>query len=307
MARQILFHYHIFKNAGTTVDWSLRRSFGDRFETFDSASPRGTLLPDDVLGWVRDRPNVVAFASHQARFPVPGDGTVELRPIIFFRHPITRVASVYAFERRQRKDTPGAVKARSCDFETYVRWRLEKPAATVLTNHQVAYCTPYDPAQGGIKGRRRADLAEALDCLRACAVVGVVEEMDRSLVLAEHCLGREFVDLDLSHAPQNISRHTDLPLERQVEQVADQLGTRVMSELLERNALDLEMHEIATRQLETQVAAVSDFDDRLADFRQRCRAHGAATVTTILHGLKRAAGAGLHGRPEAGSPNQVDV
>ncbi|MHC4588862.1 MAG: hypothetical protein ACYTAQ_05875 [Planctomycetota bacterium] len=68
---------------------------------------------DAVLRHVRERPDVIAFSSHQARFPVPTDDAVEFHPIIFLRHPITRVASVYAFERRQRKDTPGAVKART--------------------------------------------------------------------------------------------------------------------------------------------------------------------------------------------------
>jgi hypothetical protein len=289
--RRVLFHYHISKNAGTTVDWSLRRSFGTRFETFDPPAPGETLLPDDVLRHVRDRPDVIAFATHQARFPIPSDDAIEFRPIVFFRHPITRVASVYAFERRQRENTPGAVKARSSDFPTYVAWRLEWADSTVLTNHQVAYCTPHDPTKSRARGRRRADLGEALDCLRAVATVGTVEMMDESLLLAEHCLGPQFAGLDLSHTPQNISRRTDLPLEQQVEQIADQLGDRLMSELLERNALDLELHETATRRLEAKIAAVPDFEDRRREFRERCRRHGTGPVATVVR-VRRAAGAG---------------
>jgi hypothetical protein len=289
MVRRILFHYHIFKNAGTTVDWALRRSFGRRFETFDTASPGETLLADAVLRHVRDRPDVIAFSSHQARFPVPADDAVAFHPMIFFRHPITRVASVYAFERKQRKDTPGAVKARTCDFPTYVRWRLKRPDSTVLTNHQVAYCTPHDPAKSRARGRRRADLAEALECLRAFAAVGLVEKMDESLVLAEHCLGGHFEGLDLSHAPQNVSRETDVPLERQIERIADQLGDGVMSELLQRNALDLELHAMAARQHEARLAEVPDVEARLRDFRRRCSLHGRGTASTVLTRVKRLA------------------
>jgi hypothetical protein len=289
--RRILFHYHIFKNAGTTVDWSLRRSFGTRFETFDSPAPGETLLSDDVLRHVRTRPNVIAFATHQARFPVPSDDAIDFRPIIFLRHPLTRVASVYSFERRQTKNTPGAMKARSSDFPTYVAWRLEWADSTVLTNHQVAYCTPHDPTKSKARGRRRADLGEALECLRDVVTVGTVEMLDDSLLLAEHHLGQQFGGLDLSHTPQNISRPTDLPLDQQVEQIADQLGDRLMSELLERNALDLELHEIATRRLQAQIAAVPDFEDRRRNFRERCRRHGTGPVITVVPG-RRAAGTG---------------
>ena len=45
MTRRVIFHYHIFKNAGSTVEWCLRQSFGNRFERIDPIHPRQTLPP----------------------------------------------------------------------------------------------------------------------------------------------------------------------------------------------------------------------------------------------------------------------
>jgi hypothetical protein len=119
--------------------------------------------------------------------------------------------------------------------------------------------------------------------------VGIVEQMDESLVLAEHGLGGHFEGLDLSHAPQNVSRETDVPLQRQIEQIAEQLGDGVMSELLHRNALDFELHAIATRQHEARMAEVPDVEGRLRDFRRRCSLHERGTASTVLTRVKRVA------------------
>src|SRR2546423_3291747 len=42
-SRPLLVHYHIFKNAGSSFEWTLKEAFGDAFHSYDSASPGGIL------------------------------------------------------------------------------------------------------------------------------------------------------------------------------------------------------------------------------------------------------------------------
>jgi hypothetical protein len=269
----VIFHYHIFKNAGSTVDWALRRHFGARFETFDGKTPWTTMTPQTVLEHLRSRPRVSAFASHQAKFPALQDKTLRVYPLVFLRHPIDRVGSVYAFERRQREDTPGSLRARSSDFAGYVRWRLDNRGATVLTDHQTACCTPWKPTGPASRGRHYADLAEAMETVRTCAVAGVVERLDESLVLAEQSLSGAFPGIDLSYVRQNISRSDAASLEARADRVLAELGPELAEEVVRRNRRDLELYRAVTEELQRRVDSLPDFAARLDDFRRRCEKH----------------------------------
>src|SRR5215472_14641285 len=92
--RQILVHYHIFKNAGTSIDAMLRASFRSRWEKFDPDLPVSD--PSGMLAqFIAERPRVRAISSHTICPPLPAIEGTYLQPIFFLRHPIARVASAY--------------------------------------------------------------------------------------------------------------------------------------------------------------------------------------------------------------------
>ena len=70
--KPVCLHFHIFKNAGTTLDWILDKNFSENHLTLDDLEDRGARLQwDDVLKFLEKNPDVKAFSSHQLRFPIP--------------------------------------------------------------------------------------------------------------------------------------------------------------------------------------------------------------------------------------------
>ena len=57
--RTIILHYHLFKNAGTSVDAILKRIFGDRWVTREFPAMRGNNTAM-VEQWIRNTPEAVA-------------------------------------------------------------------------------------------------------------------------------------------------------------------------------------------------------------------------------------------------------
>ena len=54
-AAPLLIHYHIFKNAGTSFEWALERTYGDRFRRYDSPTPGGIVSSRELARLVRRR------------------------------------------------------------------------------------------------------------------------------------------------------------------------------------------------------------------------------------------------------------
>ncbi len=59
--RTIILHYHLFKNAGTSVDAILQRNFPGRWVTreFPIAGENNTALVED---WIRETPDAIAYS-----------------------------------------------------------------------------------------------------------------------------------------------------------------------------------------------------------------------------------------------------
>ena len=61
--RHILLHGHIFKNAGTTFDWSLERSFGEAFLDHREDKVMRERGGRHLAALVDDRPALRAFSA----------------------------------------------------------------------------------------------------------------------------------------------------------------------------------------------------------------------------------------------------
>lgn len=88
----IIFHFHLFKNAGTSVDELLRRNFGDRYTAKEFNFHPYQKNIQNVINWIKEEKDKIAFSSHTARLFKPGllekEG-LKFIPIIFVRHIIS--------------------------------------------------------------------------------------------------------------------------------------------------------------------------------------------------------------------------
>ncbi|MGR3732958.1 sulfotransferase family 2 domain-containing protein, partial [Pseudophaeobacter sp.] len=142
--RTVILHYHLFKNAGTSLDQILKRNFGDRWVTREF-SMKGGDNSAQLADWIREEKDAVAFSTHTGAGPVPEIEGVRVVSVMLLRDPIVRIRSAYQFERKQCADTLGARLAKEVDFETYVRTRLEMPHDRQCRNfhtHRLASMVP---------------------------------------------------------------------------------------------------------------------------------------------------------------------
>ena len=136
--RCVLVHYHIFKNAGSSVDFALQRSFGSRWATFEGCHAHDVQTSEQLGQFLESRPELCAVSSHLARPPLPFSGC---RPIVFLRHPLLRARSVYEFTRRDLKQH-GSQISRNGEFSRYVRWALDagrEEGGVVIRDYQVVH------------------------------------------------------------------------------------------------------------------------------------------------------------------------
>ncbi len=173
MGRTIILHYHLFKNAGTSVDAILKRNFPGKWVTreFPIKGENNTALVED---WIRETPDAVAYSSHTMMGPIPQVEGVRVISFMLLRDPIERIKSAYRFERTQNADTWGAQLAKEHDFEGYVRARLARQGDRQCRNFQTYRLASMMPGEG-------TELERAKRALAALSVVGRVEAFDAAM------------------------------------------------------------------------------------------------------------------------------
>lgn len=176
MTRSIILHYHLFKNAGTSLDALLKQNFGTRWVTAEFPMEHG---PNTVLveAWIRQTPEARAYSSHTALGPLPEIEAIEIIPVILLRDPIARIRSAYSFERQQAAATWGAHLARTQDFAGYVRTRLARAGDRQCRNFQTHRLASLIP--GAAPELDRAQQALAL--VQARGILGRVEAFDAAM------------------------------------------------------------------------------------------------------------------------------
>src|SRR5581483_3960722 len=91
--RLVILHYHIFKNAGTTIEDILDHSFGDRFLPLDVPGLELPISNRDLIARLEERKELMAVSSHQIRHPLPQAPGFLFFDICFLRDPLERLRS----------------------------------------------------------------------------------------------------------------------------------------------------------------------------------------------------------------------
>ena len=262
----VLLHCHLFKNAGTSIDWALKRSLGWGFAAHrrDRAMIKGGMCY--VEKYLALRSYVTALSSHH----MPFDPSFESQRfhywhIIMLREPIARSASVYEYEKIQPPKSLGARMAKKLDMRGYFEWRMQDQTPVTIKNYFTRYLSGI---RNPVRKIRDHDIDAAM--ARAAAgnvLIGIVERFDESMVLFEATLQRHFENLDMAYLRQN--QNPAKPADA-LQYLREQLGEALFSELLEKNALDTRLYGALAADFEMRIHKITDFQQRLAAFRQRC-------------------------------------
>lgn len=241
--RKIIFHYHLFKNAGTSLDFTLKQHFSPEKEEwvtaeFPAHEGRNRAM---VRDWVMKSESALCFSSHTAFLPTPSLEGVEVFPIIFVRHPIDRIASAYAFEKKQGADTFGSVLARNTDLKGYIETRLSVPIDRQCRNFHVQRLATNYPSEN------LSEVEKAKRAIRDLPFIGLVEKFSDSLsLLTSKLQDFGFENIRLEATEQNVSQKKSDNLKGKLDIIRDRIGSDLYSKLLEANKDDLEIYRLVS-------------------------------------------------------------
>tara|TARA_R110002049_G_scaffold142673_3_gene304565 strand:- start:3281 stop:4045 length:765 start_codon:yes stop_codon:yes gene_type:complete len=243
--RSVILHYHLFKNAGTSLDESFKANFEpDQWVTkeFPSEAHKNQKL---LHSWIAESDNARCFSSHTAQLPPPKIEGVRIFPVIFLRHPIDRVASVYAFERRQGSDTYGSELARRTDLSQYVEARLARLHDYQCRNFHVhRFAAMFPRAPGSV-------LERAQKAVLNLPFVGVVSRFDQSLQRLESALRAfGFSEIALKSTQKNVSRDIDMTMDERIEEIREKMSPETYRALIEANRDDIAFYEFVDSKFE---------------------------------------------------------
>ena len=267
MKKPIILHYHLFKNAGTTIDWILEKNFGKNAIRMDADIPRGILPNKTVLQFIEKNPNVNSVSSHRLRLPVPENTKFFFLPMIFIRHPIDRIFSIYSYNKR-RKDvrTIPEENAKKMNVSEYITSNLIHKKNHAMKNFQVLVLTKSKNDEKICK----EDLEIAKKRLAKLFIFGVVDRLDESLVLAEERLRPFFKKIDLSYVTKNVSVDRSMSLEERLKEDHKSIGEILMNELKEKNSQDQSLYDFSKIILNEKINGIENFDEKMKNFKSRC-------------------------------------
>jgi hypothetical protein len=240
MSRTVLLHYHLFKNAGTSLDEVLKHNFGAGWVTREFERRTNAQHRKEIAQWIQEFPTAQAFSSHTLEAPPPVIADTKVLPLVFIRHPLDRIASAYAFERRQANNNGfGAVLARNTSLAGYVEVRMSMPRDRQCRDFHIERLAMMAPDENGSEQDR------AIAVLNSLPFVGIVEDFGGSMSRLAALCRRDFPNFKPRTVAVNVSREHSKPLEQKLADLEKELGTGLYQQLEAANANDLALYQAA--------------------------------------------------------------
>lgn len=242
--RKVILHYHLFKNAGTSLDSAFKENFSE--DEGEWVTREFSSLPavnrEEVSNWIEDNPQAICFSSHTIFCPPPRVKGVEIFPVVFIRHPLDRIISAYNFERLQTENTFGAVLAKEVSIKGYLKVRLSLPSDRQCKNFQTSRLASMVPKKLGVEAER------ALMAIDRLPFIGLVEDYDSSLEVLEELLeSRGYGKLILNPFKKNVTNKDQSNLDDRLNNLENELGEELYSMLLEANYNDIVIYQRMVR------------------------------------------------------------
>jgi hypothetical protein len=265
--RFVIVHYHIFKNAGSTLERILEREFPGSFARLHGPLPEATLDEEDLAAFLKDHPNVKAVTSHHLRYPAPAIRNTVIFDCCFLRHPLERLDSLYSYFRRIDSMDPLCRSAHRHSPAEFMRQLLDR-SPEHISNVQVTYLA----SRGAFtRPANEADLQRAVAMVRNMALPGVVEMFSRSMVAAEYFMRPAFPSIRLGSGPVNVSRLAVPAAEEREQRLIQRWGAGLYEELARLNRLDIQLVESAGNEILRRLSFMPAVHDRLSEFDARCQ------------------------------------
>lgn len=258
--RHVICHYHIFKNSGTTFDTLLSNNYGDKHICFDGPFPFFTIDQEQLSRIIMRKNEVVAFSSHQIKLPVPASLDFQVLPVVFIRHPLLRVQSIYNFKRRASDGTEMSILAKKKSFDEWVTHCFEDvQKITHISNAQTAML-------GGTYGNkslsRRAsfgieyDFCQATQNLKSVPLLARTEHFNEDVTRFTEILAQYSIDFKYERIkPQNTtSNDHGAPINKRLGKLEKALSEENYKKLLDANAQDLFLLDYAGKIIESDSA-----------------------------------------------------
>lgn len=240
--RKVILHYHIFKNAGTSIDRMLRESYGGRWLYYDKPEGGAKISPAEMEAFILDHPDALAFSSHQVVPPLPSRH-LEVFPIVLLRHPIDRAYSAYLFEWQKQQGGTEPVGS----FADYIAEKFRYPRRNAIEDFQafhlanLGYCDwmpATDLDDEDILRHARRFLVK-MGCF------GIVDRYAESLRWFKKKLGPHFPDLKFVEHRENVLQDKTLSITDKIGRIRKMLDEPTYASLIMRNQIDLRLYEYA--------------------------------------------------------------
>lgn len=259
--RTVICHYHIYKNAGTSFDHVLQHSFGDRHLAFDGPFPFFTIDQEQLDRIILRKSGVVAFSSHQIQLPAPESASYALIPVVFLRHPLLRIASVWRFKRGEADGTETARLAARHDFPEWLERCFADPQEIAqVSNAQTRLLSAACRQRAGMRrhaDRMEYDLARAEANLRGVSCLGRTEHFADDVARFARIMAESGLPLRVPDGERrNVTDPSTDPVDVRVGRLLDGLSPVLRRRLIAANEQDQVLYDMANaRAAETGVAA----------------------------------------------------
>jgi hypothetical protein len=274
MSRVVILHHHIFKNAGSTLDSVLAREFNKDFAEFHTdLSDSGRVYPGQLLLYLDKYPNIRAVSSHHffgqdfySYLSYVERNRYAFVDFILLRHPISRLASIYLYYLGVAEgENPLQVYAKNNTFGDFIRYVIDKHPNFSI-NPQV---TIFGGDRYGVPPTEK-HLNRALERMNLATGLGLVEEYDKSMVVAEHFMQPLFPSLKLHGKSQNVSARSGIAnYDGSLESIRKEIGDEVFKEISRLNELDIKLWSAVSEEIERRRSFVPNYEERLKEFKSR--------------------------------------
>jgi len=233
--RNVILHYHFFKNAGTSFDGLLERNFPGRWAAREFLNPCDSTHQSEVAEWVVSEFEMVAFSSHTLEGPPPIIPGLNVIPYLFLRHPILRLRSVYDFERTQNpKQSVGSALAQDRTFVEYLEARLSIRGDHQCRNFHVDKLARWSSSQASHVDRAKATL-------RSLRTFGIVERFQESAELFARAWRQEFPTFEVRNLVLNKTNEASDPYN--LDKIKTELGDAFFKDISAANRDDIELYD----------------------------------------------------------------
>jgi len=259
--RFVILHYHLLKNAGSSVEELLKWNFARKYRRFDSDHRDYAISNAELLDFLEANPEIQAVSSHQLYDPVPLVRGYIFLDLCFLRDPLERIRSTYDFFRA--KPAPGdpisdlASRLTLAEFIAELIENYPWMVTDVQTN-QLANGLINDPPKGV------NDLDRATRRVLNTSLLGVVDRFTESIAAMEHATRMIFPGFNQPREPENVSRGMSGTLAERHAGLREECGDEMFCKLVRLNQLDFELLRRARAELDRRLKVVDDLDDRLA-------------------------------------------